>query len=192
MRRGEDMGKMTVVLFILFFMLALSGCSLRPASSESPAPPKASVKAQAVDYSSVRLIQLASDKAVLIDGTSYEITPASTFTSASGTLLEPEELNPGDLVFLTASKKTTGPSPGKGILLSLTKQDDKMSRTISKAVGHVLENQTVGDIIAPEVKSVSSHLVTLQFKDLANTHKYECIVNINSLKFHVREIPAPA
>lgn len=183
------MGKMAVVLFILFLSSLLGGCSPQPVSSESRTPQKASSEQSLpVDYNSVRIVQHASDKAILIDGTYYEITPSSTFTAASGTTLQLEDLNPGDLVFLTASKKTTGPLPKKGVLLSLTKQEDEMSSLISKAIAHVLANQETGDIIAPEIKSISSHLVTLQFKDWANKRKYECIVNLKTLAFHIKEI----
>jgi len=183
------MGKLAVFLLILCLSAVFSGCSLLPVSSEGPSPPITKADRQAVDYRSVHIIQSASEKNVLIDGTYYEITPTSTFKNASGATLQPEELNLGDLVYLTASKKTTSQIPGKGTLLSLTRHEDDRSNSISKAVGHVLENQEAGDIIAPEIRSVSSHLVTLQFRDLANERKYECIVNIKSLEFHVKEIP---
>ncbi|WKA50452.1 hypothetical protein QWY22_16340 [Planococcus liqunii] len=183
------MGKLAVVLFVLFFTMALGGCAPQPVSSESIPPSKAvNLKIPLVDYSSVRVVQLASDQAILIDGTYYEVTAASSFTTVSGAPLEPKELQPGDLVFLTASKTTTGQLPEKGVLLSLVKHEDEASQQISTAIAQVLENQETGDIIAPEIKSVSSHLVTLQFRDWANEHKYECIVNLNSLAFHVKEI----
>lgn len=183
------MGKLAVVLFVLFFTMALGGCAPQPVSSESIPPSKAvNLKIPLVDYSSVRVVQLASEQAILIDGTYYEVTAASSFTTVSGAPLEPKELQPGDLVFLTASKTTTGQLPEKGVLLSLVKHEDEASQQISTAIAQVLENQETGDIIAPEIKSVSSHLVTLQFRDWANEHKYECIVNLNSLAFHVKEI----
>ncbi|MCP2033841.1 PBP1b-binding outer membrane lipoprotein LpoB [Planomicrobium sp. HSC-17F08] len=183
------MGKLAMVLFVLFFTMALGGCAPQPVSSESIPPSKAvNLKTPPVDYSSVRVVQLASDQAILIDGTYYEVTAASTFTTVSGASLQPKELRPGDLVFLTASKTATGQLPEKGVLLSLVKHEDETSQRISTAIAQVLENQETGDIIAPEIKSVSSHLVTLQFRDWANEYKYECIVNLKSLAFHVKEI----
>ncbi|KOF12187.1 hypothetical protein AC739_01365 [Planococcus glaciei] len=183
------MGKLAVVLFVLFFTMALGGCAPQPVSSESAPPPKAvHLKTSLVDYNSVHVVQLASDEALLIDGTYYEVTAASTFTTVSGDPLQPEDLQPGDLVFLTASKTTTGQLPEKGVLLSLVKHEDEVSQQISIAIAHMLENQETGDIIAPEIKSVNSHLVTLQFRDWASEHKYECIVNLKSLAFHVKEI----
>ena len=183
------MGKMAAILFILLIFMSIGGCSPQPVSSEGSVSPKAaSPKIPLVDYQSVRIIQLVSNQEILIGGTYYTITSASTFADVSGAAIQPEDLKPGDLVFLTATKKTTGQLPGKGILLSLTKHQDETSQLISKAIAHVLENQKTGDIIAPEIKSVSSHLVTLQFKDWANEHKYECIVNLKSLAFHVKKI----
>lgn len=183
------MEKWKGVLFTFLLSMFLSGCSLHLSSSEISAPSKAAnADVQGVDYNSARIIQLASSKAILVDGTYYELTQKSLLTNATGSALQPEELNPGDLVFLTASKERNGQFPGKGLLLSLLRHEDEKSKTISKAIAHVLENQKIGDIIAPEIKSISSYLVTLQFKDRANEHKYECIVNMKSLEFHIREI----
>jgi hypothetical protein len=165
---------------IYFFMLA--GCSAEPVASESATPP-------ALDYSALHIVQHPAKQAILIEGTYFEVVPTTEFTQSSGTPLQQQQLEPGDLVSLTAHRETTDILPGKGTLISLVRYDDERSQHISKAIAYALENQdTGGDIIAPSIKAVSSHSVTFQFYDWGKTRKFEGIVNIGSLAFQIKEL----
>lgn len=169
------------ILFLFFCLLILSGCTSEPVASEKPPAEKS-------DYKSLYIVQHPSEEAILIDGTFFIIDSDTEFSQSSGLPVERHELKPGDLVSLTAHRETVDDIPGKGILLSLVRHDDERSQHISKAIAHVLENQEIGDIIAPKIRAVSRHSVTLQFYDWEKTHKYECIVNMGSLAFQVKEL----
>ncbi|MDN7244923.1 hypothetical protein [Planococcus shenhongbingii] len=185
------MRKMKIFLFICLASLMLGSCSSHPVSSKSQTPPQSdTIKNTAMpDYSSVAVIHQPTATSLLIGDTYYEITSASELANSKGSNLHPEDLHSGDLVSLTASKQTTGHFPQKGILLSLMRHEDEKSLLISQAIHHVLLNQEIGDIMALEIKSVSAQLITLQFRDLADKRKFECIVNIKSMDFQVKEIP---
>lgn len=171
---------LAILFFICFLMLA--GCSAEPAASEAIAPPK-------LDYANLHIVQHPAEQAILIGGTYFEVGSAAKFSQASGAPLAQHQLKPGDLVSLTAHRETTDVLPGKGTLISLVRYDDERSESISKAIAHLIENQdTGGDIIAPSIKAVSSHSVTIQFYDWGKTRKFEGLINIGSLAFQIKEL----
>lgn len=162
--------------------VALGGCGTDTALSESQATEQR-------DYNKVEIVQQPSSHTVLINDTHYEVTEESHLFTVSKKEIELEKLKAGDLVELTHSPQDVEYSAADPeTIVSLKLYDDEKSRSISKAVVHVMENQKIGVISSPVIKSVSQQLVTLQFKDVKNNQKFECIVNTESLRFHVKQV----
>lgn len=165
--------------------VALGGCGTDAVLSENHA-------AEQPDYNKIEIVQHPSTHTVLINGTHYEVTEESHLFAVSEKEIKPEKLKAGDLVELTHSPQhVENSSKDQEAIVSLKLYDDEKSRSISRAVAHVMENQEVGVISSPEIKAVSQQLVTLQFKDIKNGHKFECIVNTDSLHFHVKQVNQP-
>ncbi|RNF40160.1 hypothetical protein [Planococcus salinus] len=167
---------------LAIIVAALGGCGADEVLSESNA-------ADQPDYNEVEVVQFPSTHTVLINDIHYEVTEKSHLFTVSEEEIEPETLKAGDLVELTHSPQPIDhSSTDQETILSLKLYDDEKSRSISKAIAHVMENQEIGVISSPQIKSVSQQLVTLQFNDIKNRQKFECIVNTQSLQFHIKKV----
>lgn len=169
-----------IILAFLFASLLLGACTAEPVASEEP-----SFERVSYDYASI--IQQQTDDSILADGIYYGVTSESDLSLTSGISIELDDLKPGDLVYISPASQFSA-SGSNHKVKSITVLDDDTSRRISLAITHLMENQEIGEIISPEIKSVNHQLVTIQFKESLSGQMYESIVNLNTLSFHIQPI----
>lgn len=174
------MRKNIYMAFLTVILLVLGACSAEPAASEEP-------PAERIAYDQASIIQVLTDDLIVADGTYHFVTSDSDLSLSSGSSIEMEDIKTGDLAFIYSTNLNDEGEPNHS-LVSMTVLDDDLSNKISRAVVHLMDNQEIGEIISPEIKSVNHQLVTVQFKDSRTGQLYESIINLDTFSFHIQPI----
>lgn len=140
-------------------------------------------------FANTSIVQSVSKNSIFVDGTYYTVTDSFQISSKSDTPIEMNDLKSGDLITYEDTGMIMESFPSKGFIKKIELYDDAVSKKLSKAIGHLLENQKTGDIISPRIQSFSEGILTLRFNEMeTNGRMYEAIIDAETLTFEVKEI----
>ena len=165
-----------ITLFALAIVLAACGNS---AVNESPE--------KVIEKASVVL--MINDEALLADTTMWTITHKTKFRASIGKVMSAEDTKVGDLITYFSEGDIMNSYPSQGTLKTVTVLNDDYSLKVSSAISSFLGDQTEGDVLVFDIRSIEDAILTAEMKlwDLEDDRSFIVEINIDTKEYTLTE-----
>ena len=166
--------KILKAITLLFSAIVLAACG-NPAANESPE--------KAIEKASVVL--MINDEELLADSTMWTITHKTKFRASIGKVMSAEDTKVGDLITYFNEEDIMESSPSQGTLKTVTVLNDDYSLKVSSAISSFLEDQTEGDVLVFDIRSIQDATLTAEMKlrDLEDDRSFIVEIDIDTKEY---------
>lgn len=165
---------------LLVLAIALTACGN---STENESPEKVVEKAS--------VVLMANNEELLADATIWTITHKTKFRASIGKVISAEDTKPGDLITYVSEGEIMESYPSQGTLKTVTVLNDEYSLNVSSAIFSFLEDQSEGDVLEFNIRSIEGTTLTAEMKlwDLEDDRTFIVEIDVDTKDYNLTEDP---